>query len=131
MAVVIPYTFPTDLLGRFRGRVFQARPAYPEVLHFKVRDAAGGEWWFGTQEAEWSPTDPDGLLDKTVVGADLDESSGTLTIGFSDGSEFTVLPDHEGADDDLEAWELFTPEGLVLTYGPRGRWQLGRTDDKA
>jgi Family of unknown function (DUF6188) len=126
---VIPDTFPTDLLSRFRGSIIEANPAYPEVLQLKVRDAQSGEWWFITQEARWSPTDPDVFLDKTVVSADFDKSSGTLTIGFSDGSNFTVTPDHEGAGDDLEAWELFTPERTVLTYGPRGRWLLGRSDN--
>jgi hypothetical protein len=127
--IVIPDTFPTELLSRFRGPIVDARPAYPEVLHLKVRDAEGGEWWFATQEAEWSPTDPDLLLHKTIVSANFDDASGILTIGFSDASVFTVSPAHEGAFDDLEAWELFTPERTILTYGPRGRWLLGRADN--
>jgi hypothetical protein len=129
MAIVTPDTFPTEILCRFRGRIIDARPAYPEVLQLKVNDADGGEWWFATQEAEWLPTDPDVLLGKTIDSADLDDRSGILTVGFSDGSTFTVTPDHEGAHDDLEAWELFTPERTILSYGPRGRWLLGRADN--
>jgi len=130
MAIVTPETFPTEILGRFRGAIIDARPAYPEVLHLKVKDAEGGEWWFATQEAKWSPSDPGFFIGKTVTDASLDDRSGQLTIRFSDGTEFTVNPDHEGASDDLEAWELFTPERTILTYGPRGRWLLGRFDNR-
>lgn len=130
MAVVTPDTFPVEILSRFRGQIIDARPAYPEVLHLKVRDANGGEWWLATQEAKWSPGDPDFFVGKIVTDADLDDQSGQLTVKFSDGSVFAVLPDHEGAHDDLEAWELFTPERTILTYGPRGRWLLGRFDNR-
>jgi hypothetical protein len=130
MAVVTPDTFPIEILDRFRGRIIEARPAYPEVLHFTVRDESDGEWWFATQEAKWSPSDPGFLAGKVVVAVSLDDRSGRLTVEFRDGTVFTVDPDHEGAHDDLEAWQLFTPERTVLTYGPRGRWLLGRSDNR-
>lgn len=131
MPLVIPDTFPAEILNRFRGPVIDARPAYPEVLHLYVRDTGGGEWCFVTQEAEWSPSDPEMFKGKEVVSADVDDCSGRLTIGFSDASLLTVAPDHCGAHDDIEAWELFTPERTILTYGPRKRWQLGRADNLA
>jgi hypothetical protein len=130
MTVVTPATFPIEILSRFRGQVIDARPAYPEVLHLKVKDEDGGEWWFGTQEARWSPGDPTFFEGKVVSAADLDSKSGRLTVRFSDDSVFTVTPDHEGFNDDLEAWELFTPEQTILTFGPRGRWLLGRSDNR-
>jgi hypothetical protein len=40
-----------------------------------------------------------------------------------------VIPDHEEAADDIEAWQLFTPDGLVLNYGPRGDRRLKRAAD--
>lgn len=43
---------------------------------------------------------------------------------FSDGTYFTLTPNLEADDEGIEDWTLSTPEGLVLTYGPRGRWQL-------
>jgi hypothetical protein len=95
-----------------------------------LRDANEEEWWFATQEAKWSPSDPGFFTGKIVIAADVDDQSGRLTVRFSDDSVFTVLPDHEGAHDDLEAWELFTPERTILTYGPRGRWLLGRSDNR-
>ncbi|HEY2052654.1 MAG TPA: DUF6188 family protein [Solirubrobacterales bacterium] len=131
MPLVIPDTFPVEILNRFRGPIVDARPAYPEVLHLYLRDADDGEWCFVTQEADWTPSDPEVFQGKTVVSADVDDRSGQLTIGFSDASALTVIPDHLGAHDDIEAWELFTPEQTILTYGPRGRWQLGRADNLA
>jgi hypothetical protein len=128
MAPVISDTSPADLLARFRGPVTDARHTYPERLHFEVRDAQGGEWLIATWESAWSPPDPASLHGKTVTSADQDPS-GRLAIGFSDGSCFEVIPDHEGTDDDIQAWELFTPEGLVLHYGPAGRWRLARASD--
>jgi hypothetical protein len=47
-----------------------------------------------------------------------------LTIGFSDGTNLTVASIHDDADDAVENWDLFSPEGLVLIYGPKGRWKL-------
>jgi hypothetical protein len=129
MAVLIPDTSPADLLDRFRGPISSPRLAYPDVLHFDVEDVEGGEWWFSTQEAEWSPSDPAALRGGTIVSADLDKASGRLTIGLSGGSTLRVLPDHEGKDDDIEAWQLFTPDGLVLNYGPGERWELKAADE--
>jgi hypothetical protein len=128
MPIVTVDTSPAQLLGRFRGLVTDAGPTYPERARLKVTDGEGGLWRLGTWDGDYSPADPEALCGKIVVSAELDERSGVLTVGFSDETTFTVIPTSvEG--DDIENWELFTPEGLVLTYGPRGRWQLGSADD--
>jgi hypothetical protein len=132
MSVVIPDTTPTDLLSRFRGLVTSSRPAYPDVLHLDVQDAKGNVWWFGTSYATYAPSDPDVFLGKTVVDAELDATSSQVTIRFSDGSDLKVspVPRRPGEpDEDLENWKLFTPEGLVLKYGPEDRWILKRSSD--
>jgi hypothetical protein len=129
MAFVTSGTSPAELMRRFRGRVTKAGLTYPERGRLQVTDAEGGLWRFATWEADYSPTDPEGLAGKTVVSADLDEPGGKLTIGFSDGTTFTVTPIPDEEDDAIENWELFTPEGLVLSYGPWGRWQLGKATD--
>ena len=129
MAVVIPDISPADLLARFRGPISDPRPTYPERLHFEVEDADGGEWTFATWDAEYSPSDPDALRGKTIVSVDLDKPSGDLTVGFSDGSTFRVVAIPYPPEDEVENWQLFTPEGLVLNYGPAGCWRLKRAGD--
>jgi hypothetical protein len=126
MAVVVPNTSPTNLLGRFRGTIFDAAPGYPDVIIFQARDAEGGEWWFSTFYAEFSPREPKVLLGKSIIDTDLDPS-GKLTISFSDGSSFIAVPiplQPGEPDDDLENWHLFTPDDFVLNYGPEGRWEI-------
>jgi hypothetical protein len=127
---VIPDISPTELIARLRGRIFEANYAYPETIQFKLRDADGGEWWLATQWADYSPSEPADLLGKVVVDAKLDERTGNLTFTFSDGSEFKVISrPQEEPGDDLEHWDLFTPEGLVLVWGPDAGWQLKRATD--
>jgi hypothetical protein len=126
MAVLTPDTSPRDLLSRVRGKVEHARLTYPERVHLEVMDAAGGLWFLATWEADYSPGDPSELDGKSVVGTDLDEASGTLTVVFSDDTCFTVVPIRDEEDDAIENWQLFTPDGFVLNYGPGERWVLKR-----
>jgi hypothetical protein len=132
MALVIPDIKPTELLARFRGRVTSARPAYPDVLHLDVVDVDGGTWSFGTFEADYVPKDPDAFIDKSVVDVCLDAPSAHLTIRFSDGSELNVVPfalKPDEVDEFYESWQLFTPDGFVLNYGPGEHWMLKRATD--
>jgi hypothetical protein len=128
MATMTSDASAAALLGRFRGRVTKARLTYPERAALDVTDHDGGHWYLATWDAEYLPGDPEVLHGKTVVGADLDEKSQVLTVDFSDGTAFSATPIAYD-DEDVENWELFTPEGMVLTYGPRGRWRLGRAGD--
>lgn len=131
MATIVKDITPAELLSRFRGEIFEADPGYPEVLLLKVRDDEGGQWWFSSGYAEYSPSDPNVFLGKTVVSADIHPSGG-LTVGFSDGSSLEVrpLPLEPGESvDDLETWDLIASDGLVIDYGPGERWtydELGR-----
>jgi hypothetical protein len=127
--VAIPDTSPTDLLAALKGQVIESDPGYPEVLHLTVKDPNGDEWGFSTFDSEWSPSDPELFRGKTVTRADLDTITGKLTIGFSDRSTLTVVPIPDVEDDDLENWQIFTPDGFVLNYGPGHRWRLKRASD--
>ena len=127
MAPLIRDISPAMLLGRVRGRVTAARLTYPERIRVEVTDADGGLWRLATWDAEYSPSDPEALIGKSVVDTSLDDSSGVLTLRFSGGTCFTATP-IPVEDDDVENWEFFTPESLVLSYGPKGQWQVGRSD---
>ena len=129
MSIVTPDTSPASLLARVRGPVTDAHLTYPERMQLDVTDAEGGLWNLISWEADYIPSDPEELRGKTVVSADLDARSETLTVDFSDGTGFALTPIPDEEDDAIENWELFTPEGLVLSYGPRGRWQLGKATD--
>ena len=124
MTIVTSNTSAAALLTRFGGLVTKARVTYPERAALDVIDAEGGEWYLATWWAEFAPVDPEELGGKTVVSADLGEPPGKLTVGFSDGTTFTITPVADEEKDAIENWELFTPEGLVLSYGPKGRWSL-------
>jgi hypothetical protein len=128
MATVIPDLSPAELLGRFRGTIVRAAPGYPEVIHLKLKDKDGDQWSFSTWYAEFSPTDPELLLGKTVIDVEF-ERSGKLTMRFSDGSEFNVRPEPEEPDDELPTWSLLTPDDLSLQFRPRDRWTLGLGSD--
>ena len=99
MALVTPDTSPADVLAGVRGLVTEARLTYPERLHLPVIDHQGGRWFLATWEASYLPDDPEELNGKTVVSADLDDRSRVLTIGFSDGTSFTVTPIPDDEDD--------------------------------
>jgi len=127
MAVMNPEAISTELLARFRGRVTTSCPTYPESIHLEVTDAHGSIWGLGLWYADFFPTDTAAILGKTVVSADVDEQTETLIVGFSDGSDFRIVPDPCDYAD--EWWELFTPEDMVLGYCPGGRWRLAKATD--
>jgi hypothetical protein len=120
---------PAEILRSLRGMVTAARRAYPDVLHVEVRDSRGDLWRLATQDAEWSPSDPADLLNHSIQSADLDENSGELRLDLSESRSLKVVPAAHEAEDDPPNWKLLTPDGLVLIFGPGGRWQLDRASE--
>jgi hypothetical protein len=120
---------PVDLLARFRGLVVGTRLPHSKRTYLEITDADGGTWRLVSWDATHSASHPGNNDGKTVLGATIDNRSGELAVSFSDGSSFNLTPVQDDSDDAIENWELFTPEGLVLAYGPRGRWLLGQADD--
>jgi hypothetical protein len=121
-------TSPTTVLGSMRGSIINARIAYPDVLHIEVRDSHGELWRLATQDAEWSPSDPAQLLGRSVDGADFDEKSGELLCRLSEGSVLDIKPTVAAAEGDPPSWELISPAGVVLEFGPGVRWQISGAD---
>jgi hypothetical protein len=123
---------PVNVLRSMRGSIVDAKKAYPDVLHVEIRDSAGELWRLATQDAEWSPADPPELVGQAIEDAEIDESSGELRCKLSNGSVLDVRPggSHE-ADDDPPNWELITPGGVLLEFGPGVRWQISGADEPA
>lgn len=119
---------PATVLRSMRGSIVGARVAYPDVLHVEIRDSAGELWRLATQDAEWSPSDPEALVDRSIEDAEIDEGTGELRCKLSDGSLLDVKPARREAGDDPPNWELITPGGVVLEFGPGVRWQISSAD---
>jgi hypothetical protein len=119
---------PATVLRLMRGSITAARVAYPDVLHVEVRDSHGELWRFATQDAVWSPTDPAQLVGLSIEDANIDEHSGELRCSLSDGSLLDIKPGAAEADDDPPYWELISPAGVVLEFGPGVRWQISGAD---
>jgi hypothetical protein len=111
-----------------RGSIINARIAYPDVLHVEVRDSLGALWRLVTQDAEWSPADPAQLVGLSIEDASIDEESGELRCTLSGGSLLDITPAAVEAEDDPPYWELISPAGVVLEFGPGVRWQISSAD---
>jgi hypothetical protein len=119
---------PTTVLRSMRGSIVDARISYPDVLHVEVRDSRGGIWRLATQDAQWSPSDPARLIGRSVEDADIREESGELRCKLSGGSGLDIKPAAAEAHDDPPYWELISPAGVVLEFGPGVRWQISGAD---
>jgi len=119
---------PTTVLRSMRGPIIDARISYPDVLHVEVRDKAGKLWRLATQDAEWSPSDPTQLVGRSIEDAEIGETSGELRCRLSDGSVLDIKPAATAAEDDPPYWELISPDGVVLEFGPGVRWQVSSAD---
>jgi hypothetical protein len=126
MSIVTSDISPADLMGRVSGAVTYARVTSSRRICVAATDSAGDIWAFRSWEADYTPSSPEPMDGKTVVHADFDCESGTLTVRFSDRTYFTLTPRGE-EDKDLSDWELITPD-LILTYRPKGRWQLSANE---
>ena len=122
---------PTTVLRSMRGSIVDARIAYPDVLHVEVRDSSGEIWRLATQDAEFSPADPAQLVGRSIDDADIDEESGELRCKLSDGSVLDIKPGAAETEDDPPYWELISPAGVVLEFGPGVRWQISGADASA
>ncbi len=121
---------PLTLLRAMRGVIVEARIAYPDVLHLGIRDRTGRVWRLATQDAEWSPRDPRVLDGRAVEDASVTDAGG-LRLQLADGAELDVAPGPHELDDDPPSWELMTPDGLVLEFGPGVRWKIGSADSRS
>lgn len=59
-----------------------------------------------------------------VEDVEVDAGTGALCLRLSDESTVCIRPTQTQASDDPPTWELITPEGAVLEFGPGLRWQI-------
>lgn len=109
---------PTEIAIWMQGTIANAQIAHPDVLHIEFLDPAGERWFLATQDAEWSPTDPAQLVGHSIESTDLDPASGTLRLRLSGGLELAITPGARESDDDPPNWELFSPNGGAIEFGP-------------
>lgn len=128
MATVGLDASPANVLRSMRGSISAARLAYPEVLHVEIRHPRGGVWRLATQDAEFAPSDPADLVGRAIEDAELDRASGELRVRLSGERLLRVTPARSEASDDPPSWELITPDGLALEFGPGMRWQISSAD---
>jgi hypothetical protein len=115
---------PTTLLNSLSGEIVAARMAHPDVLHVEMRDVHGGRWRFATQDAEFNPSDPEQLVGARVSSVKIDPLTMELCFSFGEDPVLLVKPAPAAAEDDPSTWELITPDGLALEFGPGLRWQI-------
>lgn len=129
MAIVVALDVsPANVLRSMRGSIVDAHFAYPNVLHIEIRDSDEQLWRLATQDAEWSPSDPNELVGRLIEDAGIEENTGELHCKLSDGSLLSIKPAAHEADEDPPNWELITPAGVVLEFGPGVRWQISGSD---
>lgn len=132
MATVVALdSSPANVLRSMRGPIVDARMGYPDVLQVEIRDASGEKWLLATQDAEWTPRDPSELVGQSIEDAQIDQETGELLCKLSNGSALDVKPARKSADDDPPNWELVTPGGVLLEFGPGVRWQISSADEPA
>jgi hypothetical protein len=115
---------PMSFIRSLRGAIVGARIAYPDILHVEVRDPGGDIWRLATQDASWSPSDPTQMIGRAIENAQIDARNGTLCCQLSDGSTLDVKPSVMASADAPPSWELISPRGIVLEFGPGMSWQF-------
>lgn len=130
MATVVALdSSPANVLRSMRGSIVDARLGHPDVLHVEIRDSEGERWLLATQDADWAPADPGELIGQSIEDAQIDEETGELVCKLSDGSLLEVKPTRKETDDDPPNWELITPGGVLLEFGPGVRWQISSASE--
>ena len=119
---------PTTIVRRLHGLIVSMRTAYPEILHIEVDDRAKGRWRLASWDADLSTVVPETLKGRSIERAEIDGGTGELRLVLAGDSTFSISPDKHSSPGDPPSWELITPDGLALVFGPGLRWQIARAD---
>jgi hypothetical protein len=113
------FSYGDELMLDFGER----RPEERRLLAGQYR----GAWVLGMRASEWTVGGPHsdiGMAEETTV---VDTRVGfpclDLNLEFDTGLVIAVTPDPD--EQSLAAWELFTPDGMLLKAGPGRSWRYG------
>lgn len=132
------------------GRVVSAQRGVGDEALIRAEDGDKRVWRIGTQASAWVLASPEAVFNAGAAESDdLDEALGTLVDVRLDRLEITKawalvlvlegdrwlevearLGEPQPPADDPPYWEVFTPEGLVLSVGPGSWWGLASSRDE-
>jgi hypothetical protein len=122
-------TSPAKALEAIRGEIIDARLGYPEILQLSIRGQANRTWLLASQDADFSPRDPSRLVGLSITTASIETVTNALICELSDGSRLELRPTgKKQGPSDPPYWELLTPFGQVLQFGPGLHWQINEAD---
>ncbi|HZJ29732.1 MAG TPA: hypothetical protein VFD37_07075 [Solirubrobacterales bacterium] len=114
-----------SLLDSMRGEIVEARIGHPEVLLIDIIDSVGGRWQLMTQDAEWEIGDPESLVGRRVLKVALDDRAWKLRLELAGEDALVITPGEHLSSSDPPNWEVITPEGSLVEFGPGAQWRIG------
>lgn len=111
-------------LQSLRGRVTEACFGYPDALLLDIEDDEGRKWAFTTLDSDWQPHDPELLVGRTLRRTSLNLDEGVLALQFGDALILTVTAGKFESWSDPPYWEILTPDGQTVEYGPGPSWRV-------
>jgi hypothetical protein len=112
----------------------------------KMGDEKKGEWRFGSCGTRWILYTLDGsvasnkrserTLEKkaktieggSLIGFSVAVPSNDLILTFSNSCLLRVAPSIDDDDGGIPYWEMFTPDHMILKYGPGKQWSCKASD---
>lgn len=113
-----------DYLAEMRGRIVLSAVGYPDSIHLHVKDGDGQTWKFFTWDADWVPSTPEEFAGRILEDAKLDQRTGVVRLRFDQGRQLVITPGEYENVDDPPYWQILTPDGQSIKYGPGPSWHV-------
>jgi len=116
------------LFSAITGRITSVRNTFPDTPRIEIRDQHKNTWHLSVLDSSLSSSGTEFLEGETVVETSLSERTGELVFNLSNGSALTVSPNPIESRDDPPNWEVVTPNGWSIEFGPGPKVQIQRAD---
>lgn len=113
-----------EYLANMRGRIVLSAIGYSDSIHLHVKDGEGQTWRFCTWDADWEPSVPDEFAGRKLEAVELDRRSGVMKLRFDQGRQLVITPGEYEDVRDPPYWEILTPDGQSIEYGPGPSWHV-------